>query len=230
MHAGRFEYTNVPTRPLGRGLRLLSSVSPGVRGTLADVEPYAKAWSLHNERAATTSGPLWLVLGDSMAQGIGASAFDRGWVGQLADQLDPAYRMINLSFHGARVPDVLERQWATAVTLGEPALVTLLIGSNDIASRTLRRSVVANYADLIGALPDGAVIATLPNPFRTARAINRMVIEAGRDRGMVVADLRPLLHGPWRGQRAADHFHPNDDRYAAIARVFAAAIAAGRAR
>ena len=37
--------------------------------------------------ALAADGPLWVAVGDSMSQGIGASAPDRGWVGQLAEHL-----------------------------------------------------------------------------------------------------------------------------------------------
>ena len=79
----------------------------GVREVQTHVVPYAEAWQRHNRDAAAASGPLWVAMGDSMAQGIGASAYDRGWVGQLAESL-PEHRLVNLSVNGGRVTDLLD--------------------------------------------------------------------------------------------------------------------------
>ena len=81
-----FDYSNLSGRPPGPVLSVAARLLPGVREVQAQVEPYARAWEEHNRAAVQADGPLWVVLGDSMAQGIGASAYDRGWPGQLADR------------------------------------------------------------------------------------------------------------------------------------------------
>ena len=63
-------------------------VLPGVRQVHAQVAPFAKAWDEANDTALSGEGPLWVVLGDSTAQGIGATAYDQGYVGQLRTALD----------------------------------------------------------------------------------------------------------------------------------------------
>ena len=211
-----WDYSNLPVRPSGPVLRTLGRVVPGIRATHAEVVPYARAWQEHNARAVAASGPLWIVLGDSMAQGIGASAFDRGWPGALADRLDPALRMVNLSAYGARVVDVLERQLPVARRLGEAALVTVVIGSNDVVWRRYRSDLPASFARLVEELPTRSVVSNLPNPHQAARAVDRVLDTRGAERGLVVADIR---HHPisWRGKLAPDFFHPNDAGYAAMA-------------
>jgi len=57
------------------------------RKSFAHVDAYAAQWSASNEQALTSEGPLWVVLGDSAAQGVGACAYDRGWVGIVRDRL-----------------------------------------------------------------------------------------------------------------------------------------------
>lgn len=224
-----FDYSNLPSRPTGRGLRLLSRVLPGVRRTLASVGPYAEAWQQHNLRAVTADGPLWVVLGDSMAQGIGASAFDRGWAGQLGDRLDPSYRLVNLSQHGARVADALDRQWAAALSLGPIALVTVMIGSNDLFRRELRSALPDRFAALLDALPADAAVANLANPAREAREVDALLRERV-PRGLIRADMTGPSTTRWVGKLAADHFHPNDRGYAAIADVWLATLSGtGRA-
>ncbi|MHA3704551.1 SGNH/GDSL hydrolase family protein [Jatrophihabitans sp. YIM 134969] len=218
-----WEYSNLPVRPSGNVLRVLGKVVPGIRATHGEVDPYATAWQRHNAAAVAADGPLWIVLGDSMAQGIGASAFDRGWPGQLADRLDPALRMVNLSAYGARVVDVVERQLPAACALGEAALVTVVIGSNDVVWRRYRSDLPDTFARMVEALPPRSVVSNLPNPNQAARAVDRILATRGVERGLVVADIRrhPIN---WRGKLAKDFFHPNDAGYAAMADVIEPAV------
>ena len=60
---------------------------PLFRRSFEQVELYRAAWELSNEAALVADGPLWLVLGDSAAQGVGASAHDRAYVGLVLDRL-----------------------------------------------------------------------------------------------------------------------------------------------
>lgn len=229
MQPAPFAYSNLPSRPTGPGLKLLSRILPGVRATLADVEPYARAWQEHNARAAAADGPLWVVIGDSMAQGIGAGAYDRSWAGQLADRLGSRYRMVNLSQHGARVDDALHRQWAAATALGPIALVTVMIGANDLIRRELRAGLPDRFSALLDALPADAAVANMPNPGREVREIDAL-LRARTRQGLILADMTGPRTRGWRGKLAADHFHPNDRGYAAIADVWFDALAgSGRA-
>lgn len=219
-----FEYSNLPVRPSGPVLRVLSHVLPGVRRTHGEVVPYARAWERANAAAARAQGPLWVVLGDSMAQGIGASSYRRGWPGQLAERLAGGHRMVNLSAYGARTVDVLERQWPAALALGPIALVTCVIGSNDVVWGRHRAALPAAFARLVDTLPAGSLVSNLPNPVRAAREVDELLRTRGAARGLRVADMRAARIS-WRGKLAPDHFHPNDAGYAAMADVLAAALA-----
>ena len=83
-----FTYSNLPPRR-GRFVTWAGRVYPGVARVQGDVEPFAAAWARANAAALADRGdrPLWVALGDSLTQGIGAGAYDRGWVGQLRDRL-----------------------------------------------------------------------------------------------------------------------------------------------
>ena len=108
------------------------------------------------------------------------------------------YRIVNLSFSGARVSDVLTRQIpALAALSATPELVTVLIGSNDIIKRDLRAKLPGNYRAMLSALPKGALVATVPRPRGVQAEVNRIVQEA-EDAGAVVAV--PLHFAP--GARA----------------------------
>ncbi len=222
----RFDYTNLTGRPSGPVVRLLSRVVPGVREVQDQVGPYADRWRAANLAALDGSGPLWCALGDSMTLGIGATAFDRGWVGQLAEQGSTPGRLVNLSASGARVADVLDRQLPALESLGiEPALVTVLIGSNDLISPRHRRVFPELFEQMLRRLPVGSVVASQPNPSRAAVEANALLDRIAQERGLVIAELRDPRTTSWKGKLAADHFHPNDLGYAGIAQVFASAIA-----
>lgn len=165
-----------------------------------------------------------------MSQAIGASAYDAGWVNQLAARLPGAeLRIVNLSATGARTRDVIEQQLPAYDAIGprDDDLVTVLIGSNDLfAGGAIREALPDAFAALVDRLPAGAVIATLPQPQGSAAGANAHVERAGAQGRVRVVDLR--ISGPdsWRGKLADDWFHPNDEGYAAIAAAFESVVVA----
>ena len=218
-----FDYSNLSGRPPGPVLSVAARLLPGVREVQAQVEPYARAWEEHNRVAVQADGPLWVVLGDSMAQGIGASAYDRGWPGQLAERL-PGHRLVNLSVSGGRLTDLLERQIPAMEALGEADLVTVVVGSNDLISRRLRDALPARLAEVLRRLPPGSVVGTQPGGRSGALEFNRLVDEAAAERGIVIAEFRDARMRSWRGKLSIDHFHPNDLGYAGMAEIVAEAV------
>jgi len=223
-------------RPPGPVVRTLGRVFPGVREVQAQTEPYAAAWDRANRAALAATGPLWVALGDSMTQGIGASAYDRGWVGQLSGRLRADgwdHRVVNLSVTGARVDDVLDTQVpaldAISTEEGPAALVTVVIGSNDVVSPRYRRGLAERFAELLDRLPDGAVVMNLPNPHREARRIDDLIRTRAAAGRVVLADMRREGPRSWRGLLAADSFHLNDRGYAAMADVVENAVRRARA-
>ena len=186
------------------------------RRSFDHVEHYARAWSEHNERALAADGPLWVVLGDSAAQGVGASAYDRGYVGVVLERLRAhdgrPWRVVNLSASGARTRDVVDRQWPAARDL--PAdLVTALVGGND-ALRTNEDRWRRDVADLCAVLPAGAVVSTTARGVfeRKTRRVNEVVRSCAAEHGLPVADLWAHTGPPYRGLYF-DGFHPNDQGY-----------------
>ncbi|WP_214055596.1 SGNH/GDSL hydrolase family protein [Nocardioides aquaticus] len=214
-------------RTPGPAMRLLNAVVPGVRRVRAQVDRYAAAWRDHNARAVREPRRRWVVLGDSMSQGVGASAHDAGWVGQLdqrlrADGHDLA--VLNLSATGARTRDVLDRQLPVLESLptqpdGTPAaLVTVLVGSNDLfGGREARAALPSAMAELVDRLPAGSLVPTLPQPSAAADLANEHVVRAAARGRVVLVDLRETGPTSWRGRLAPDFFHPNDLGYAAMA-------------
>jgi lysophospholipase L1-like esterase len=220
-----FEYSNLNDRSPGWFLRVARRLLPGVGLVENEIKPYAQAWQERNLEALAAADPLWVVLGDSLSQGVGASSIEHSWVLETQSALAGhgfRYRIVNLSFSGARVSDVLSRQIpALAGLSAAPELITVLIGSNDIIRRDLRARLPEHYRAMLAALPKGALVATVPRTRGAQVEVNRIVHEA-EAAGAVVAV--PLHFTP--GARAPDHFHPDDAGYAAIAADFTAAILA----
>jgi lysophospholipase L1-like esterase len=223
-------------RPPGPVVQALGRVFPGVREVQTQTEPYAAAWDRANRVALAAAGPLWVALGDSMTQGIGASAYDRGWVGQLSDRLRADgwdHRVVNLSVTGARVDDVVNTQLPALESVcaeeGPPALVTVVIGSNDVVSPRHRRGLAERFAQMLDRLPDGAVVMNLPNPHREARRVDDLLRGRAAAGRIVLADMRREGPRSWRGLLARDSFHLNDRGSAAMADVVENAVRGARA-
>lgn len=228
---GAFDYDNTSPRPTGPALRVMSTVLPGVRSVQHQVGPYAAAWREANARALTQDLPLWVALGDSMTQGIGASDPQQGWVGQLRDRWAAdgrPYRVVNLAVTGARVQDALDRQLPALrrlELLGHvPQLVTVLIGSNDIVSRRLRPGVDQRFSALLDRLPPGAVVGNLPNPHAEVRRMDDELRRRDAEGSLRLADFRREGPTTWIGLLSPDWFHPNDRGYARMADVVDAAV------
>lgn len=207
----------------GRFVRTAGIVLPGVARVWREVEPYADAWHAHNLASLHQPGRRWIVLGDSLSQGIGASSWDAGWVGQLQRRLavdGHDLRVLNLSATGARTDDVLQQQLPALERLGtrHDDVITVMVGSNDLFSgRASRKRLPSAFAELVRQVPSGSVVATLPQPSGVADRANGHVERAAAEDRIVMLDLRVTGPSSWRGRLAPDYFHPNDAGYAAMA-------------
>lgn len=168
-----------------------------------------------------TGGLTYVALGDSAAQGIGASRPDRGYVGLLADRLRDQtgrpVRVVNLSSSGARLADVLQDQMPRLREL-DADIVTVAIGGNDV--RDYDRATFQSQLDqLTRALPRGAFVADLPYFMHgrwedDAQEASDLVTAAATAAGLVPVPLHQAQRSQgWTAmftQFAADWFHPND--------------------
>lgn len=210
----------------------------GVASVDVQARTFAEFWRAQNEVALAADGPLWVVLGDSTAQGVGASSPLNGYVGQVLAALAPRstkpWRVLNLSRSGAQTWQVLAQQLPLLETLDqEPELVTCGIGSNDILG-TLPRRFHSTLRQLIERLPRSSVVLDLPLPDGLwtigglcspyVAGVNRTIHTAAARRGLPVAELSRHFARPWRGQFAADRFHPNDVGYRHQANAVLAAL------
>lgn len=181
---------------------------------------------------------LYLALGDSTAQGIGSRSPASSYVGLLAEDLRRAHpgsavRVVNLSVTGARVADVVRDQLPAVRALladgARPDLVTLTVGAND-AGRTAPAAFRTSVQELLDALPDGTLVADVPDfgggrrlgPARVLAAVVREEVAARP--GLRQVRLEEATRRLGWGSYAGDFFHPSDVGY----RVYAGAFRATR--
>jgi len=212
----------------------------GVNAMRADCVAFAAYWDAHNERVLaeleTDPGPLWVVLGDSTAQGLGAPDPRGGYVGQALHQLrrrsGQHWRVLNLSASGALVRDVLGNQLPQLPVA--PDLVTCGIGANDVFYSAPSK-LFGDLRALLAKVPEGTVVLDLPLlagiwgivgrvsvPYLTR--INRVIREATLERDLPVAQVSAHFTPPWTGKFAGDFFHPSQDGYRDWTRALLAAI------
>lgn len=193
----------------GRMVQLLGHVHTGVRTTERQIVDHAEFWRAEAEQALAGDGQALVALGDSIAQGIGASSPTVGYVGLLAEQLQVP--VVNLSRSGARLADVLDEQLPALAESGvRPAAVVCTVGSNDLLRELRFTTTKHRMSRLIEALPDDAVLATLPDAgSMLAKLLNHHLRREAASHGRVIADVAARLTS-WKGLAASDQFHPND--------------------
>lgn len=205
------------------------------RGRLAEMIPvHSKFW---RERTREAGDLLYVAIGDSAAQGIGASRPDHSYVGFLSrfirERTDRALRIANLAISGATVRLAISEELPRLAKL-EPDIVTVAIGANDIANFEPRR-FEGDVRELFAALPPHAIVADVPSFYflpaeQRVRTANRILREVAAEQGLTVVPLyaRTRRQGLWGVSRqfAGDLFHPNDRGYRVWARTFEPAVRA----
>lgn len=162
----------------------------------------------------------YAALGDSLAQGVGASHPERGYVGLLAARLEAAtglgVEIVNLSATGVMIEDVARYQVPLLAALDPaPDVVTVSVGTND-AGRRHHAALGERFDALCVLLPAGTMIADLPEfhhgrrggAARAAAATIRDVL--ARHPHLVPVHLAEPTARTGLALRSADLFHPND--------------------
>jgi len=216
----------------------------GVTAMREDCVSFAAYWRAHNDRVlhdiemGIDNGPLWVALGDSTAQGLGAPDPRGGYVGQALQQLrrrtGKHWRVLNLSVSGALIRDVLGEQIPRLPR--EPDLVTCGVGANDILYSAPGK-LFGDLRAMLAAVPEQTVMLDLPLPtgygWLVGRMsvpyitrINRVIHEVAKDRGLPVAAVSAQFTPPWTGKFAVDSFHPSQDGYRDWTRALLATLPA----
>ncbi len=206
------------------------------------VEDYGRHWG---DRPSVTAGALhYVALGDSAAQGVGATAVTRGYVPRVADRLREAtgreVLVTNLSVSGATSDDVVRDQLPQFAALDfAPDLITLDIGGNDVIYPGHNAATFERSLDLIlAALPAGSFVADVPwfmVPGLAGQSQRMSVLAAAlvERHGHHLVPLHRTSRETgvlgYHRHTAGDFFHPNDRGYQGWAEAFwGTIVASGR--
>lgn len=164
---------------------------------------------------------VYLALGDSVANGIGASSPQNGYVGLIARHIQEAtgrnVHVINFSVTGATTADVLRDQLPKIQDL-HPDLVTLDIGANDVNKKVPEDTFIKNFSSILESLPAGkTIVSDLPTFERgpkqsTLINLNEVIhseIAAHNLRLAPIFDLTSATIHDWTTY-GADFFHPSN--------------------
>jgi acyl-CoA thioesterase I len=177
---------------------------------------------------------LYVALGDSTAEGVGATTPQTTYVQRVHARLRAVYpraNVVNLGADGATSADVIADQLERAVLL-RPRLVTLSVGPNDITAhvpvaeyernvdtifRRLAREtgavVVANLLPDLAVTPRFRGRPTTPEVGELTQRFNEALLRRARPNGIEVVDLYHPSRAeiPQRPELlATDGYHPSD--------------------
>lgn len=188
---------------------------------------YQRYWDENNKRQPVASEIVYVALGDSTAQAIGASKPSKGYVSLVAAEINKKYgkpvRTVNLSRSGARIADALNQQLPAYEKLGlksEP-IITIEIGANDMINFDAQK-FQSETDMLMSKLPSQTIMSDIPS-FRGSRfasrepniiQANQIMYKLAEKHGLKLAGLHERVERN-HGLRtfARDIFHPSDYGY-----------------
>lgn len=198
--------------------------------------------------ADTSAEIVYVALGDSTVEGIGASSPATNYVSRLHARLReryPSARVVNLGVGGATSYDVLDGQLEQAVKL-RPHLLTLSIGPNDITSRVPVTAYAENLDAILGRLAketDAVIVVNLlpdlavtprfrgreaaPVVGRLSTEFNAALAQVAKRHGAAVVDLYEASRREVPAHPelvAGDGYHPSDLGYARWAELMWEAV------
>jgi acyl-CoA thioesterase I len=195
----------------------------------SQIQPYKEFW---NQKAKESGELIYVALGDSTAQGIGASEPYNSYVGVFARKIEEStgkkVRVINLSKIGARTDDVIGRQLHEFKSLKlKPDVLTMAIGTNDIYHATSQEDIASSMISILRQLPANSIVAEIPylmwdDKNAAGSFINDAIHQYAKNGRIKVAPLYEISkehHWDW-STYAFDFFHPNNKGYRNWAEAF----------
>lgn len=196
------------------------------------ISRYAEYWQKRALVVPPANALVFVALGDSAAQSVGASQPQNGYVGLLADKLQTktgrSVHVINLSVSGAKVANVLADQLPKLEALAKtPDIITIEIGANDITTFN-EADFKRDLSAVLDRLPDTVFVADIANfgngrhlrsQKKAARA-SEIIAELVKNRGAhLIALQKATKEAGWR-VNGIDLFHPGNYGYRVWADAF----------
>lgn len=190
------------------------------------VAGYREYWQTLAKQTPEPGALTYVALGDSGAQGIGATKPHESYVGRLstaiADKTNKPVHTINISVSGAKVADVSRVQIPQLSTLNinDETVVTLSIGGNDAVHRN--PNFQTDIDKLFSQLPKQTIVADVGyfggGRYRSRQSyvdqVNPYVYEAAKKYNLTVVPLHEVTrtrNNPLNN--AIDIFHPSSRGY-----------------
>ncbi len=190
----------------------------------SQIDRYSTHWKNLAQMPVSEGSLTYLALGDSAAQGIGATSPGKGYVGLLTKSIEAKYdrpvHVTNISKSGAKLADCIRDQLPEIKGMN-PDFVTIEIGGNDMKdfeSDRFRQEMEV----ILAALPQQTVVATMPyfggGRFSTLEdnvlKANIIIHELTNKSGHRVAELHDQVKtNDHLNTYAADFFHPSNAGY-----------------
>lgn len=185
------------------------------------IEEYRKYWDAER---GNNSELIYVALGDSAAQGIGASSPATSYVSLIGDYISEvtgkSVKIVNISKTGAKLGDVIDTQ-LSQLSAYNPDFITVDIGGNDILGFSEER-FHAEIKDICGRLPKRTLISDIPYFMHGKAEVNAgaascFLSDQAKDNNHIFIELHQSLRDRgWKAMItdfAPDWFHPNDSGY-----------------
>jgi acyl-CoA thioesterase I len=190
----------------------------------SQVARYEEYWGIQAQLPRDETSLLYVALGDSAAQAIGATQPRKGYVGLIAASLSAKenqhVHVVNLSKTGATIRDAIDNQLPQLREL-KPDIVTIEIGANDM--RLFEAEKFKSEMDtLMKGLPKGTVISDIPyfgggrvnHLEANARSANEIMYELVQKYDLKLAYLHEeIKQNDNLNTYAPDFFHPSNAGY-----------------
>lgn len=190
---------------------------------------------------------VYVALGDSTVEGIGASDFSRTYpflVYRALKQYRRNVQFFNLGKAGAQTNDLITEQLQQTIDL-KPDIVTISIGANDIFKRKGTKHFAHNLSIIIerikneteativiSSIPDFAATRAIPKVLKQycsiqGKRFNKIIAKFAEDKRVVFVDFH--LHTSLMGNRypeiiSSDGLHPSDIGYALWAQAIISSL------
>ncbi len=188
---------------------------------------YTDYWQKNNQKPARSNELVYIALGDSTAQGIGATYPSKGYVGLVADELaasrNTPVRTVNLSKSGAKVRDALDTQLPALEKLNPDSktVITMEMGANDMINFNAA-DFERDMDKVMSRLPQQTLITDIPyfggTRFKSKQpnvlVANEIMYRLAKKHGFQLVPLYDRVkQNSGLSTMAVDLFHPSNKAY-----------------